>query len=366
MKTGIARRPPRLPARSGGRGFVLIMVIGMLVVLVMLAAIAATTVARVREDQAAEDQRVRDIINVQSTRATLMYLMGTQRVTFAGMTVDDQVVMTAAERQMMADGDPAISNMPVGNEIRLDGTWYKGLGDGVFAMQDDRGRISINWSSPFVLQRWLQSLGVQPQDQDSLFAALLDYQDADDLYRLNGAEAQQYEQAGLDPPPNRPLITPGELRKVMGWSKALKSVSEAELYDVLSVSRNAQICINTAPESVLELLPGVTPAMAKRVVDLRNAQAIFDEASVSTLLPTLPAEADLVSLHPGVSGTLTVLPKQGAGGSLVHWTLTPFDDGGRPWRIDYELRLPARPRDGQPPAREAATPLLANAPAPHS
>ena len=223
----------------------------------------------------------------------------------------------------------------------------------------------MNWSNPALLERWLINLKVPLEQQGPLFAKLLDYQDPDDVYHLNGAEAEQYRAAGRAPPPNRALATPLELRRVLDWDKALAAVDDQQLLDTVTVARTAQIDVNTAPASVLQLLPGVTADMAARVVAMRQLQAFYQYWAVYELLPTVPPDLDLISLHPGGSGTISIWPDAGTAGSLLHWTLTPFDDGGHPWRIDYELGLPARPRGGRAPVREAATPLLAHPVAAH-
>jgi general secretion pathway protein K len=357
-------QPLRAPVRAQG-GFILLIVIAMLVVLVLLASAVATVSDRVRHDQQLADTRLQGEIDAASTRATVLYLLGTQRFTFAGLTVDDQIKLTAYEQTEKSAGEPVVSNMPVGNELRLDDTLYDGLGSSVFALQGDNGRLSVNWSNPVVLQKWLNRLKVPVEQQGPLFAKLLDYQDPDDLYRLNGAEAEQYHAAGRPPPPNRPLSTPLELRQVMGWGKALASLDDQQLLDTMTTSRSAQICINTAPASVLSLLPGVSPELAQRVVDMRRVQAFYQDDAVYELLPTLPHDDDLFGLHPGGSGTLALWPADGSSGWLIHWTATPFDDGGQPWRIDYELQFPARPRHGRTPALETATPLLSHPPAAH-
>lgn len=354
----------RLPVRSARthdqQGFILLSVIAILVVLVLLAAATATTTNRVRADQGNDDVRLAGEVDGYSTRATVLYLLGTQRLTFGGLTVDNQIKLTADEQSSKDESEGNFSNMPVGNEVRLDNSPYQGLGTSEFALQDDHGRISVNWSNPALLERWLINLKIPMEQQGPLFAKLLDYQDPDDTYRINGAEADRYRAANRVPPPNRALTTPLELRHVLDWDKALAGLDDGQLLDRVTVARSAQINVNTAPASVLELLPGVTADMAVRVVAMRQLQAFYQYWAVYELLPAVPPDLELVSLHPGGSGSITVWPDAGAAGSLLHWTLTPFDDGGHPWRIDYELRLPARPRSERTPVREAATPLLAN------
>lgn len=364
--------------RSQG-GFILLTVIAFLLVLIVLAGAAAVSTSRMRDDQSRDDRLLQGQLGAFSTRATVLYLLGTHRLTMGGLTVDDQVRLSpdqqshspvaparsGAPRTSADDNVDALALLPVGTELHEDGTVYSSLDHSLFALQDDRGRLNVNWSPPFLLKRWVEVLKVPVDQQDGLFAKLLDYQDPDDLYRLNGAEAEQYRAAGLPDPPNRPLLTPLELRDVMGWRKALGSVDDPTLLRMVTASRTALVNINTAPREVLELLPGVSARQVDRLIDMRQAQPLESLATIQEILPGVPQDDGLVNLYPGGSGTLAIWPGSTAAGWVLHWTLTPFDDGGRPWRIDYELRLPGRPLDGRTPAREPQTPLLAHSTAPH-
>lgn len=60
-----------------------------------------------------------------------------------------------------------------------------------------------------------------PREVDELVDALLDWQDADDLVRLHGAEAEWYLERGLPMPTNRPLTSLCEIQKVRGVSPEL-------------------------------------------------------------------------------------------------------------------------------------------------
>ncbi|HVB83665.1 MAG TPA: helix-hairpin-helix domain-containing protein [Rhodanobacteraceae bacterium] len=323
------------------RGFVLLTVLAMVVVLALLATAAAITVSRLRSEAIAQQQRLRGELDAYSTRATVLYLLGTQRMTFAGLTVDDRIVYTA-EEQATHNVDPedlSISYTPVGNEIRLDGRVYRGLGDSQFALQDDRGRLSIDWAVAGTYDNLLRQLKVPVDQRGVLTDRLLDYQDSDDLPRLNGAEAPTYLQRGLPPPPNRPLLTPFELRRVLGWEKYLGAWSDADLARRLSTVRSVSINVNTAPASVLAMLPGVTPAMAQRMVAYRDLSPVNGYEEAQQLLPGLPPETDLVALYPGPSGTLVSGPDGVGEVWQLHWTLTPYEHGGQPWRIDDAVRL---------------------------
>src|SRR5690606_32828203 len=139
-------------ARCDGRGFVLVAVLVALVVITLLASAVAVVSGRaVAETQAEIDAFQAEIAEI-GTRDTLLYLLSTQRQTYAGLTVDQQQVTTSGlatiARSQADDFGDVFSPLPVGNEIRLDGTSYAGLGDIRFALQDDAGRLSPNWSPP--------------------------------------------------------------------------------------------------------------------------------------------------------------------------------------------------------------------------
>ncbi|MEG3191872.1 general secretion pathway protein GspK [Lysobacter sp. D1-1-M9] len=341
---------------SGGRvgnGFVLIMVLAILVILSLLASTVAVISQRLREEQLQRQRQLQAQIDMASTRATVLYLLASQRMTFGGVTVDERVVLSADERVSQRGEDELISLMPVGNELALEGSPYSGLGDIAFALQDDRGLLGINWTSPAMLQGLVAQAEGDSPAVATLQNLLLDYQDADDLYRLNSAEREQYQSEGRAPPSNRVLATPMELRRVIGWDDALGFLDDAALSDTVTVSRNPRINVNTAPLTVLQALPGVDEAMAQRVVDYRKLQPFVNLTSFYQLLGTIPADDELLSLYPSQSGTLKLWSPLGGTVQVLHWTLTPYDDGGRPWREDYEFTLP---QDGTSAAAPARTP----------
>ena len=139
-------------ARTRHDGFVLVLVLAMLVVLSLLAGGIAATTGRLRE-QAEERQRdLQDQIDIASTKATLYYLLSTQPMTVGGLTVDDRIA-SARSRAERAGEEFQFTATPVGNEIALDSSPYRGLGATRFALQDDSGLIGIKLQSPEALAR---------------------------------------------------------------------------------------------------------------------------------------------------------------------------------------------------------------------
>ena len=350
---------------SRSPGFVLVMVLAMLVILSLLAGTIAGVTQRLRDQEAARKRLEDAEIDFASTEATLTYLLLTQRMTFGGLTVDDTMVLSEDERAMQSDMDRPISLMPVGNEISLDGKVYAGIGAAAFSLQDDRGLLGVNWTLPVMMERWWSQLGYSELPPPTLASLLLDYQDEDDLYRLNSAERDQYRAEGRMPPSNLPLVTPMELRAVKGWDRALSSLDDTALLHSVTVSRSPIINVNTAPARVLQVLPGIDAGIAERVVARRAVGPFISTPAFYAFIGAVPVDEDRLSLYPADSGTMRVWAPMGGSVRTIHWTLTPLDDGGRPWREDYGLTLP-QDSDTNPPtlARPAAAVFAKPVPAP--
>jgi len=123
---------------------------------------------------------------------------------------------------------------------------------------DESGRIDLNAATDPLLKGLLQNVGgLDTEAAERVLEAILDWRDADDLRRPNGAEAPEYRAAGLKyVPANGPFESVGELRRVLGVTPALM----AKVAGSLTVySRQAGINVATAPRNVLLALPGITP-----------------------------------------------------------------------------------------------------------
>ena len=334
------------------KGFVLVMVLALLVVLTILATAVATSASRAVAAAQADLDRFDGELDMVSTRETALLMLATQRMTIAGMTVNESDAQAKSAFDESEDRD-GFSGLPVGNEIRLDGTPYHGVGHSDFALQDDRGLLSINWAAPVFRDSFFASRQVPASEWSGLEAKRLDYQDTDDLHRLNGAESREYRRLGLPEPTNRPLSTPLELRRIVQWDEVLTGMDDAEILEVFTLARGSDINLNTAPVSVLRLIPGVSGETAQRMVALRH---------ITPFTSTLQAQADFalpamledgLALFAKPSGNLILWDRRAGAKRLSHWALTPYVAGGPPWRIDYEVIFP---RGNQPDPAVASSP----------
>lgn len=326
------------PSRQ--RGFVLVLVLAMLVVLSLLAGTVAEVTNRLREQAAVRQRQMQDELDMASTRASVLYLLSTQPMTYAGLTVDARVAQ--ARQQVEAAGELfEFDAQPVGNELALDARAYRGIGGVNFAVQEDRGLFAVNLQPQWALERLLaQSPLPPPVPAAVLMNRLMDYQDQDDLYRLDSLERHGYRRLGLLPPTNQPLATPMELRRIPGWADALAFLGPSGLIRSVTSTYSGLVNVNTAPLPVLMTLQGFDRGIAERVLAQRKVQPFLTEHAFFEFVGVPWNPEGGVSLYPSDSGTLELWPSQGGQARLMHWTLTPWDEGGRPWREDYELIQP--------------------------
>lgn len=331
------------PRNSPFEGFALLAVLVLLAILSIIASsVVLVTERSVDEMQARIDRAAADV-DALSTRETVMFLLSTQRMTVGGLTVDGRVRLPDGSIREIAPIDEieGYSYLALGNEVTLDGVRYQGVGTTEFALQDGRGLLNPNWSPRTVRHGWWGQLGVPGERFDELEDSLADFQDPDQLRRLNGAERREYQRAGLPAPGDRPLVTPIELRAVRGWSQALAEIGDDELMSGIQLATEPFINLNSARLESLAAIPNLGRKDAERTVNLRRGApwsnkwdwALAFDVRDETLLDTL-------FVIPSKNGTLLLCGGRNAACELVHWSLTGNDEGGYPWRFNYDYPIP--------------------------
>lgn len=309
-----ASRPPRISRRE--RGFVLALTLLTLAILaVALGFLFERTLAELRLAQA-RSERLDAILGIADTQADVLYRLLTNPMTFAGVGVQP-------------------------NQIRVDDTIYRGDRGTLVSLQDTRGLFNLNYMPEERLARFLQALDVPPLEAAPLIDTLRDYIDDDDLRRLNGAEASEYAAAGLPPPRNAILLTPLDLRNVLGWADRAELWGERSVESLTTTARVTGFNPNTAPLEVLLSVPGVTRESAGALMALRKERTLFEldfmrfggAPSGTMFLPTL--------VMPAPTLRVTHYTPKASWAMRYSVTLTPRDPQG-PWRIDYAYRV-ARP-----------------------
>ena len=166
-------------------------------------------------------------------------------------------------------------------------------GDGAFQvrLENSSGWVDINTADRRLMNLMLGALSVSEQDRDIIIDSILDWRDADDLHRLNGAEDEYYRsQAKPYGCKNADFDSTEELLLVRGVTPELFygglnfmvtafSTQNEEFNNLRSTFRKraraaaqSRININAAPPRLLAALPSMTPELAEKVRQYRETQ----------------------------------------------------------------------------------------------
>lgn len=172
------------------------------------------------------------------------------------------------------------------DETRMiaDGRLYAQYLDGVLLevrATDERGKLDINTTDEITMANMFVGNGLELEQAEVLAAAVMDWRDTDELERVNGAEAEAYEAAGLAVGPgNRPFIMTEELLQVLGMPYELYRQIEPGL-TVFSGSGTPHPAF--APLQALLSMPDITRDEAQQFIEAR--QAMVPGESLGVELP---------------------------------------------------------------------------------
>ncbi len=209
---------------------------------------------------------------------------------------------------MVASGSFATDNRP-----------YKVSASATLRVQDERGLIGINVLDDKLLIKLFSHLGIPSRQHMQMLDGLRDYIDPDDLKHLNGAEKNDYVAAKLAPPANDFLRSREQLMDIMAWRQLFTSLnrfdSEAALQNnasslqeeqqiagvrdrflsLFSTAKHYGINANTAPATVLSLLPGLNPTRINALIDQRRARQ-FNNFAEMIPFANGPLDEELIGL----------------------------------------------------------------------
>jgi general secretion pathway protein K len=187
--------------------------------------------------------------------------------------------VSQAQARALADGAVARTVFELMRPRTLPGVWSA---DGMLHVWDDNGshvaasavdesgKIDLNAATDPLLKGLLQTAGQLDADTAARFVDVIgDWKDPDDLRRPNGAEAADYQAAGLKyKPANAAFETVAELQRILGMTPALY----ARLAGSLTVHSGAPaIGAQFASRTVLMALPGATDAIVDTYLAERAA-----------------------------------------------------------------------------------------------
>lgn len=184
-----------------------------------------------------------------------------------------------------------------------DGRQYEFTFDGLvltLAILDENGRIDLNKAGEPLLQSMMTRVDLEPDDQDALLAAILDWRDGDDAKLALGAEDRDYQRAGAPHGAgDAPFVHTSQIQDVLGMTAAVYR----ELMPLITVnSRSGRLNPITATSDTLNLLPGIDAGILETVFALREEIPV-DAAAIRA---TLAADAALLDFNSGPVFTITV------------------------------------------------------------
>lgn len=318
------------------QGFVLATVLVVLAVVAVGATFIALWVQNLRTDAQMIQSQTQSNLDIQSTKATMLYMVATQGMTYGGLRSDGSSGISSNPEDM---GSLRIS--PVGNEIRLDDSPYPGVGLALFSLQDEGGLFNVNYFSANNMREFLNSFGIATPQAISMANKLLDFIDADNNTRLHGAERGLYAQAGMDLPANRPLAMPLEARRVMEWENAAPLWRNGLFQRYTTVQARGLPNVNTAPLAVIMTMDGVNEETARLLVAARQKQVITLANQVAQITSgRINVPLDNINRFTSRYLRLSIWSKDGGVMRQIHVELTPKSVTNlKPWLIAYENKV---------------------------
>lgn len=147
--------------------------------------------------------------------------------------------------------------------------WQEGDASLTVSAWDESGRIDLNAAPEALLRSLFMVVGEATESQaGAIVAAIVDWRDADDLARPNGAEQPEYRAAGRKyRPANQPFESVEELRRVLGVTEALFSRVAGSL---TVYSRLPGVYSPVASREVLLSIPGASPEAVDSYLETRR------------------------------------------------------------------------------------------------
>ena len=182
-------------------------------------------------------------------------------------------------------------------------------------IMSEAGKININTVSEITLRKIIGNLGLEAEARDIVVDSILDWIDADDFRRINGAENDYYQ--SLKEPyncKNGNLDSVEELLLVRGVTPELfygkrgtktgeegvKTSDVVGLKDIFSIyAPGEQIDINSASSVVLRFALGIPDKVARLIVKAREEKAFESLQDLRLRVPelvSLPSIGDVEKL----------------------------------------------------------------------
>ena len=206
------------------------------------------------------------------------------------------------------------------------------LGGGSYRVeiQDESGKININTVSEEQLRLLVEASGIKKPDSDIITDSILDWRDADNLHRINGAEDDYYQ--SLNPPykaKNGRIDTVEELLLVRGitpeyfYGFPVRNQDGSVVYRyglsryLTAYSLRNQVNVNFAPLPALMSITGMSSQMAQMIYERRQTKPFKNLQEITRELPVNVAPNAMQYLTADSTGIYTLTASAYAPNSKV-------------------------------------------------
>jgi general secretion pathway protein K len=204
----------------------------------------------------------------------------------------------------------------------IDLGYYEGtFGGGTFRveMQDESGKINLNFINEDQLRTLCEVIGIQRPDSDVIVDSVMDWRDADRAHRANGAEDDYYQQLATPyKAKNGRLDTVEELLLVRGVTREYYYGYREKAQDgspgyrfglsrYLTVYTNSnRVNVNFAELPVLMAIPGMNANAAQQIYERRKSKPFKTVQEITTELPVMLEPTTLPYLSTDAASVFTM------------------------------------------------------------
>jgi general secretion pathway protein K len=174
-----------------------------------------------------------------------------------------------------------------------------GKGNFTVRIRNESGRVDLNRAGPKILRAGLEGFDLDEEHRDTIVDSILDWRDANDRHRPNGAEDKYYQ--SLDPPyacKDADFDSVSELLLVKGVTREIFYNGLAQIATVLPAAGDKdgedqiieedqdfnRINVNAAAPAVWRRLPGMTPELVEAVKKFRKEDEFRSKSQLIEVL----------------------------------------------------------------------------------
>ena len=274
----VSIKSPQRVSNKSQSGFVLPGTLAVLVVLTIFVGFFAAEVAVIKDRTLALQQDRTNMLEQQAAESTILYMLATRPVSYAGLTVDPHEPGTGFDELDPFNYDPYWIR---GKEIKLNGTPYKAFTSTHFNLQDTGSLISLRIENSTTLDRLLWHQGVDRPARVRMLGMLRDYIDQDDVSGVDGGEKETYQEPGAAPPTNRFLSSPMQLLNVATWDDAFARQDLYRFLEEVTIYVADRQNPNTMTQIGMQTVLRLDEQTAAEIVNQRDVKAITDMSEFS-------------------------------------------------------------------------------------